>query len=288
DEIKDIEVVPEDSHFLLYFFKDNIKYITKIRFSEDKLINSLVEEIYNEDNAQCVLVIEYDGSKYYGMQKQKRDDENTIQEEIEKALKLMMKRDVLVYPASRTDKGVHAKGQVLHFYANHIEAEKYMYALNNILPKDIRIKDAYIRSQLFNSRYDSILKTYNYVIDMGEYNVFMNNYVYYYKVKNISLMRNEMKSLLGTHDFKAFSKGKKEDTVRTIYDASLHLEGERLILSFTGNGFLHNMIRFIVGSLIEIDKKGFGSIKVILDSKDKNKTPILAPAEGLYLISIKY
>lgn len=288
NDIINIKYESEDSHILLYFDYENKTYISKLRFDKEIKINSIVEEIYNPKNKVCVLTIEYDGSMYYGMQRQSSSDLNTIQEELEKALKIMLKREVVVYASSRTDRGVHAKGQVVHFDSYGIEASSYMTALNSLLPKDIRIKKAEIKSQLFNSRYDTILKTYNYIIDMGDYDVFNNNYVCFYKVKNISKMRRELKSLIGTHDFVSFSKGKKEDTIRTIYDASLHLTGNRIILTFTGDGFLHNMIRFIVGTLIEIDKKEIGDIKVILDAKDKNLTPHLAPASGLYLMSIKY
>lgn len=286
--IKDISSKAEDSHALVYFYIDDTKYISKVRFDGDGLINSIVEEIYNPNNNVCVLRIEYDGKNYYGMQKQKKENESTIQDELEKALKEMLKKDIVVCPASRTDRGVHAKGQVVHFDLNGIKPESYKYALNNLLPKDIRIIDAYERSQLFNARYDVIEKTYNYIVDMGDYSVFDKDYVYYHKVNNISKIRKELKSIIGTHDFIAFCKGEKEDTIRTIYDASVHLDGTKLIFTFTGDGFLHNMIRFIVGSLLKIDETGVGSIKYILDSKDKNLTNTLAPASGLYLVNIKY
>ena len=286
--IKDISSLMEDSHALVYFYIDDIKYISKVRFDSDGLINSVVEEIYNPNNNVCVLRIEYDGKNYYGMQKQKKVGEPTIQDMIEKALYEMLKKEVIVYPASRTDRGVHAKGQVVHFYSNSIDPKKYMYALNNLLPKDIRIIDAYERSQLFNARYDVVMKTYNYIVDTSDYSVFNKDYVYYHKVNNISKIRQELKSIIGTHDFVSFCKGEKEDTIRTIYDASIHLDGTKLIFTFTGDGFLHNMIRFIVGSLLKIDETGIGSIKYILDSKDKNLTNILAPASGLYLVNIKY
>ena len=287
-DIKDVKSEKEDSHTLVYFTLNELRYILKIRYDNEGKINSIVEELYREDDKVCVIVIEYDGSRYYGMQKQKNESMDTIQDELEKALKIMTGKEMYVCPSSRTDKGVHAMGQVVHFASQGISPESYKYALNNILPKDIRVKDAYLRSQLFNSRYDVVSKTYNYVIDMGEYSVFKKDHVLYTKVNNIARMREELKSLKGTHDFEAFCKGEKEDTIRTIFDAQLHLDGDRLILTFTADGFLHNMIRFIVGELLEIDKTGVGSLKVLIDSKDKNKTPHLAPASGLYLVGIQY
>lgn len=286
--ISNLRIEREDSHFLLYFDFENKEYIAKVRFDQNELIDSITEEIYHPDLKMMVLIVEYDGSHYFGMQKQNGMEEDTIQTEIEKALKNMLNKDVVVYSASRTDRGVHALGQVVHFDSFGIAPKNYLSALNTFLPKDIRIKDAFTRSQLFNSRYDVIMKTYQYVIDMGEYSVFEKDHVAYYKVNNIARIREELKCLIGSHDFTSFCKGENDDTVRTIYDASLHLKGNRIILTFTGDGFLHNMIRFVVGSLMEIDRTGVGSLEVIMDAKDRTLTPHLAPASGLYLMSIKY
>ena len=287
-KISNIKYESEDSHVLLFYDRDNLTHITKIRFDSLGLIDSFVEEVYHSDFKTMVLVVSYDGSKYYGMQKQVKEDQPTIQDEIEKALLLMTGMDIPITISSRTDRGVHALGQIVSFDSKGIDASRYIYALNRILPTDIRIKDAYSRSQLFNARYDSVKKTYQYIVDMGEYNLFNKNYCYYHRINNISKIRDELKSLIGTHDFKSFSKGSKNDTIRTIYDASIHLEDEKIIFTFTGSGFLHCMIRLIVGALLEIDSKGVGSIKAILDAKDKKKTSHVAPPEGLYLMSITY
>lgn len=288
EDISDIQYEKEDSHILLFYTHGKKPYIAKIRFDKEGKINSITEDIYRADEKMMVLVVEYDGSSYFGMQKQPRTNEITIQDEIEKALLKMTKKEVIITAASRTDRGVHAKGQVVQFDSMGIPASNYLSSLNDYLPKDIRVKNAYTRSQLFNCRYDVERKTYEYIIDMGDYSVFNKDYVAYYQVNNISRMREELKSLIGTHDFFSFSKGDKEDTVRTIYDASIHLNQDRLYLTFVGDGFLHNMIRLIVGSLLDIDKTGEGSIKVILDSKDKKLTSHMAPASGLYLLRINY
>ena len=287
-ELSDIKVITEDSHYLLFYKLKNKEYILKAKIGSDGLIESLVEEIYNKKNSQVVLVIEYDGKNYYGMQKQKNPEFDSIQAQIELALKKMISKDVIVIVSSRTDKGVHARGQVVQFDSNGIDDKKYKYALNNLLPKDIRIIDSYSRSQLFNCRYDTIKKEYEYIIDTGEYSVFFKDYVYYTKINDLSRIRKELKSLLGTHDFKAFSKGEKENTIRTIYEAKVMKRGTRLYFKFVGSGFLHNMIRFIIGSLIEIDKNKKSSIKDLIESMDKNETAFLAPASGLYLIKIEY
>ncbi len=287
-EISMVSVQKEDSHYLLFYKVNDIKYIMKAKLDGDGYIQSLIEEEYNELNKQVVLVIEYDGKNYYGMQKQNNPSFNSIQSEIESAIKRMISKDIDIIVSSRTDKGVHAKGQVVQFPSNGIDHKKYKYALNNLLPKDIRIIDSYSRSQLFNCRYDTIKKEYEYIIDTGEYSVFEKDYVYYTKINDLSRIRKELKSLLGTHDFVAFSKGEKDNTVRTIYEASVKKKGTRLYFKFVGSGFLHNMIRFIIGSLIEIDKNKKSNIKDLIDSRNKNETAFLAPASGLYLIKIDY
>lgn len=280
------KVEQEDSHYLLFYKLNNIEHIMKIKLDSNKQVMSTVEEIYRENQRNTVIVVEYDGSNYYGMQKQ--DNHEAVQDKIEKALKEMLNKEVITFPASRTDRGVHAKGQVIHFDSMGIPPIKYKGALNRLLPKDIRVIDAYDRSQLFHARYDVIQKEYQYIIDMGEYSVFNKDYVWYQKINNLPKIREELKSLIGTHDFVCFCKGEKEDTVRTIYDASFTLAENRVIFKFIGSGFLHNMIRLIMGSLIEIDKTGIGSIKSIIDSKDKNLTSKIAPASGLYLVRIDY
>jgi len=286
--VDDISYKNEDSHYLVYYQIDDVKYILKLKFDSDYLIESMVEEIYDESNIQVVLVIEYDGKQYYGMQKQDGTNFKSIQEEIEKSIKKMISKEVNIIFSSRTDKGVHAKGQVIQFKSYGIDPKSYKYALNNLLPGDIRIIDAYKRSQLFNCRYDTVKKEYQYVVDTGEYSVFDKDYVWYTKIKNIELIKKEMKSLLGTHDFKAFSKGEKDNTTRTIYEASIIEKGTRLYFKFVGSGFLHNMIRFIMGSLVNIDKEKNKSIKELIELKDKNETALLAPSSGLYLIKIEY
>ena len=287
-KISDIKTQKEDSHYLVYFSSNNKNYILKAKFDSFGLIESMVEEIYNESLNQVVLKLEYDGTNYYGMQKQGNPSYPSIQGEIEKAIKHMIKKDVIVTISSRTDRGVHAKGQVVQFDSNSISPSQYKYALNNLLPKDIRIKDAYLRSQLFNCRYDTVRKEYEYIIDTNEYSVFLKDYVWYTKINNISLIRKELKSLVGTHDFKAFCKGENENTVRTIYEAKVYFRKGKAYFKFIGNGFLHNMIRFIIGSLIEIDKGSKTTIKDLILEKDKNETSKLAPASGLYLINIEY
>ena len=286
--ISDIEYEREDSHYLMYFIRDNVKYITKIRFDENNLIQSLVLEEYDKTKSQMVLEVEYDGTNYDGMQKQALLPKSTIQGQIEIALKKMLNRDINTIISSRTDARVHARANIIQFDANGIAANNYVYALNNLLPDDIRIKGGMEKSQLFHARYDVIEKSYVYIIDTSTFSVFKKDYVYYTKINDIEKLKSELKSIIGTHDFMAFCKGENDNTVRTIYDASLKINGSEVILSFIANGFLHNMIRFIVGALIDCVNNNKPSLLELIEKKDKNLTPKLAPASGLYLIKIKY
>ena len=287
-KIEDVSGSFEDSHYLLFYSIDGVKYISKARFDSRGFILSLVEEIYDETKENVVLEIEYDGTNYNGMQKQAYLFESTIQGQIELALKKMLNRDVNTIISSRTDSGVHARGNTIQFESFGISPDRYIYALNNILPDDIRIKNAYIKSQLFHVRYDVIEKSYVYIIDTSEFSVFKKDYVYYTKIKDIDELKKELKSIIGTHDFVSFCKGENDNTIRTIYETDVIENGTELILSFRGNGFLHNMIRFIVGAALDRVNNNKPSLLELIEKKDKNLTPKLAPASGLYLTKIKY
>lgn len=288
DDISDIKIFEEDSHYIMYFFHNSIKYISKFKMNYKGELEAIITTKYDESKTNIVLEIEYDGKNYYGMQKQKSPKLNTIQDELITALKKMIKKDVDVIISSRTDRGVHAKAQVVQFESFSISPDKYKYALNNLLPSDIRIKNAYSRSQLFNVRYDTISKEYEYIIDTGEYSVFNKDYVWYKKVKSIDRINEELKFLIGEHDFISFSRGEKENTTRTLFEAYAVKKDEKIIFHFKGSGFLHNMIRFIVGTVVEIVNKDKGSIKEILELKTKSLDRKIAPSSGLYLIKINY
>ncbi len=285
--ICDIQSIMEDSHVIAYFDYLDYRVISKFKFDND-LIESIVFEKYDPNKNQMVLTIEYDGTNYHGMQKLENSDLRTIQGEIDMALSKMLKREVVTTLASRTDAGVHAIGQRLQFNSLGIPPRNYVNALNDLLPKDIRIKSGIERSQLFSVRYDVIKKTYYYLIDTNEYSVFMNNYRLYSKVNDIERLKEEMNSLIGTHDFRAFCKGEKDNTVRAIYNVSLTEKDGLIRLEFTGSGFLHNMIRLIVGMLLYIDKTNKTTMKELIDSKDKSLTMKIASPSGLYLDNIEY
>jgi len=241
------------------------------------------------------LTICYDGTHYAGWQIQK--NAKTIQSEIEKALKKILKERVRVIASGRTDAGVHAKRQVANFKTNkNFQLKNLTSALNKNLPKDISIIKAQKVSPKFHSQYDAKSKLYRYtILNSNTDDPFTRPY--YLKVRyelDFPLMRKEAKTLIGRHDFKSFqaksSTSPIKNTVRTIKNIALKKEKNFIIIDIEANGFLHHMVRNIVGSLIEIGR-GYlpkGSMKKILISKDRKKAGPTACARGLMLIKVSY
>lgn len=239
------------------------------------------------------LTIEYDGTDYAGWQKQREG--GTLQQEIETALSSLTKEDIKVTGSSRTDSGVHAKGYVCNFKTSStIPSEKFARALNSKLPDDIIIIKSEEVDLEFHSRYDSKGKTYSYtVLNRLQAGAMYRNYMYHVSKKiNIELMREAGKYLIGTHDFAAFknSGSNVSSTVRTIMNIEIIRRKHTIKFFITGDGFLYNMVRIIVGTLIEV---GIGKIeptyiKDILVSKDRHLAGKTAPARGLCLEKVYY
>ncbi len=236
-------------------------------------------------------IVMYDGTMFHGFQSQ--DNLRTVQEEIEKVLKVVTKKETRIYPAGRTDTGVHALGQVFHFdYEVKMEEWQIKNAINSRLPKDIYIKNINIIDDDFHSRYDAKKKTYQYVINLNEFNPLNKNYCYYYRYKlDIEKMKQASQIFVGEHDFKSFTKNHLlENTVRTIYSIDFDYTDNVLKITFTGNGFLHNMIRIIVAMMLEVgnNRLSLSQLQEAMDGKDRKYAPKLAPANGLYLMSVEY
>lgn len=238
---------------------------------------------------KCIVM--YDGTNFHGFQIQ--EDLRTVQLEIENVLKIITKVPTKIYPAGRTDTGVHAYNQVFHFDTD-VEMKEYQMknAINSRLPRDIYVKKVEIVDENFHSRYNAKIKEYHYIIDLNEYNPLLTNYRYYYKHKlDINKMIDASKIFVGTHDFKAFTKNHKiENTVRTIYSIDFDINDKVITIKFKGNGFLHNMVRIIVAMLIEVgnDRKTKEDLENILVSKNRLLAPKTAPANALYLVNIEY
>ncbi|CUO13127.1 tRNA pseudouridine(38-40) synthase TruA [Sarcina ventriculi] len=239
------------------------------------------------------LTIEYDGTRYYGWQRQPIG--NTIQQELEKAISKVIKEYVEVIGSSRTDSGVHAKGYVANFKTNvKMPAEKFRDAINCKLPRDIVIIKSEEVDLDFHARYSSKGKTYCYTILNREYPCAINkDYVYYYRWKlNVEEMKKACKYFLGTHDFKAFQTpgGSVKTSIRTISDLHIETNVDKIKIYISADGFLYNMVRIIVGTLILVGsnkiKEDF--VKNIIESGVRQNAGKCAPANGLCLEKVFY
>lgn len=239
------------------------------------------------------LTIEYDGTRYYGWQRQPIG--NTIQQELEKAISKVIKKYVEVIGSSRTDSGVHAKGYVANFKTNvKMPAEKFRDAVNCKLPRDIVIIKSEEVDLDFHARYSSKGKTYCYTILNREYPCAIDkDYVYYYRWKlNVEEMKKACKYFLGTHDFKAFQTpgGSVKTSIRTISDLHIETNVDKIKIYISADGFLYNMVRIIVGTLILVGsnkiKEDF--VKNIIESGVRQNAGKCAPANGLCLEKVFY
>ena len=240
------------------------------------------------------ITIEYDGKDFNGWQKQ--PEKLNIQGEIERAIEIITKEKVNLIGSGRTDAGVNALNQIANFkIENDIPIEKIPYALNSQLKKSIRVKKAEVVDDRFNSRYNAKKKTYIYTINNSEQGTAIYRYMqYHYPIKlDENKMNEAAKYFIGEHDFKAFkaSGTSSKSSVRTIYKAEIYQQKDnRLWIELTGNGFLYNMVRIIVGTLVEV---GLGKIepneipKIIEDGKRENAGKTLPP-NGLYLVKVEY
>ena len=240
-----------------------------------------------------LIKFSYDGSNYSGFQKQKGLE--TIEEKLEKALtKVNNNKETKITATGRTDKGVHALCQYGHADIDvDINEKKLKRALNSNLPEDIYVLDTKEVRDDFHARYNVKSKTYKYIINTGEYNPIERNYVFQYNYNlDADKMKEGIKYFLGEHDFRAFvtDNKSKENCVRKITKATIKKEKEKLIISFTGNGFMRYQVRNMVGLLIKLgeDKISPKDVDKILKSKDRTKSGKTAPPEGLYLVDVKY
>ena len=239
------------------------------------------------------IIAAYDGTAYNGWQIQKNG--RTLQGEIEKAIRKVFGKRHRVYGASRTDAGVHAKGQAAHFKTPQgIPVDRIPRALNKVLPEDIVIINAEEASPDFHSQFDARSKHYRYyIINSSIRDPFKEKYSWRVSYKlNMSLMRKEAAVLVGRHDFKSFQARDKRErsSVRDIYRINIKKKRSSIIIDIEGNGFLYNMVRNITGTLVDIGR-GYlppGSMKKILHKKDRTKAGPTAPAKGLFLVEVNY
>ncbi|MCR2823207.1 tRNA pseudouridine(38-40) synthase TruA [Lederbergia panacisoli] len=239
-------------------------------------------------------IVAYDGSGFSGYQIQLNG--RTVQEELEKALRKMHKGNaVSVVASGRTDAGVHAKGQVIHFdSALQLPSERWVNALNGLLPGDVSVMKVVSVAPGFHARFDATGKMYKYVVYTGSVrDPFKRHYAAFHPFKiDIDKLRKAAELLVGTHDYTSFCSAKtnKENKVRTVSSIEIEQNADEIVFTFTGNGFLYNMVRIMVGTLLGVasGKIELNSIPAILAGRDRILAGKTAPAEGLYLWEVYY
>ena len=237
------------------------------------------------------LILAYEGTRYLGWQKTAMGP--SIEEELEKVLAQILRHPIALQAASRTDAGVHAEGQVVNFFtAVEIPLEKLQKSLNSLLPKDISVLQMEIAADSFHPTLDSQGKEYHYSVCLVDPQLpFHRNFSWLFSYPiNLEEMKKAALFLKGKHDFSAFTNEKQENNVREIFDIVIELNEERLKIRVSGNNFLYKMVRNIVGTLLYIGcgKLSAKEIGAILESKDRTRAGVTAPAHGLVLKEVFY
>ena len=240
------------------------------------------------------LIVEYDGTGYSGWQRQ--ENAVSVQEKLEQALrKLTGEKELFVVGASRTDAGVHALGQNVHFDTDcRIPAEKFCFALNTLLPDDIRVRASMRVSEEFHARFSAQGKEYRYLFYASPHAsaLYRNLSAHVVYPLNAEAMNEEAQGAVGTHDFAPFAASGSvvKDTVRTIDRATVFRSGDMLEMRVHGNGFLYNMVRILAGTLIGVGsgKLERGAIRRALQSGSRLDLGVTAPAGGLTLMRVDY
>ncbi|CAG9296917.1 tRNA pseudouridine(38-40) synthase TruA [Celerinatantimonas diazotrophica] len=242
---------------------------------------------------RIALGIEYDGSNYYGWQRQQ--EVPSVQECVEKALSKIADQKVEVFCAGRTDAGVHATGQVVHFKVNcQRRLSAWTLGMNANLPTDIAVRWVKEVDDEFHARFSATARRYRYIIYNSAYRgaILGKGVSHYHFPLNETLMHQAGQCLLGEHDFTSFRavQCQSRTPFRNVHHLNVTRQGDFVVIDIKANAFVHHMVRNIAGSLIEI---GQGNQSVdwmaeLLALKDRNKAAATAKAQGLYLVEVDY
>ena len=253
------------------------------------------QEIVEKQMSRRILLrVAYDGTHYHGWQYQ--EGLLTIQGEVEKALSSLLREEVHVVGGSRTDAGVHALDNVCVFDTlSRIPGEKFPYALHPLLPEDIRILEGREVEADFHPRHCDTKKTYEYRIAVGNFQNPLTRLYSHFTTYDLDLskMQAAAKAMEGTHDFTSFCTvgAQVTDFVRTVYSVDVKAEnGDMILITVTGNGFLYNMVRIMAGTLIEAGKGRYSPEDVVamIEAKDRSAAGPTAPAKGLRLAKYEF
>lgn len=232
----------------------------------------------------------YDGSKFFGFQR--LNEKNTVQKEIEEALKSFTREQVEIKGAGRTDRGVHAYMQCAHFDLNkEFEPNKIVFELNRKSSDYIRVISCERVNDDFHARFSVKEKTYLYKINIGLDSPFKADYYLNYKDKiNISKLKKTARLFKGVHDFRNFVSGTRDNYTSVIYDIKIKKLNDEINIYFRGKSFYRYMVRNLVGAMLDFnkDKISFADLKRMIDEPEEKKQLSTAPSQGLYLMEIKY
>lgn len=240
------------------------------------------------------LTIEYDGRRYLGWQRL-GDSEKTVQGKIEKVIQLMTEEKIEIIGSGRTDAGAHARGQVANFKTEStMSLDEMLEYLNRYLPNDIVVNAIEEVPERFHSRYNAKEKTYSYYVWNSNIPSVFNGVhsFHYFDELDFDKMNEACEKLIGTHDFLGFSalKKSKKSSVRTIKELSITQEGNLVRFKFVGDGFLYNMVRILMGTILQIGsgELPLSSIDKIFESRLRADAGPTAPSHGLFLDEVVY
>lgn len=242
---------------------------------------------------RLLLTIQYDGTNYHGWQVQK--NALTVQEVLQNAIEKVFGKRLDVKGCSRTDSGVHANMYCVSIDTDmNIQPENVVMALNGFLPKDVAVKECKEVSMDFHPRYSVDSKEYLYIVNNADIrDAFGANYSYYYRRKiDAEYLNKEAKAFVGTYDYSGFCSVKTdvEDTVRTVKAFDVWREGDMVYFKVSADGFLYNMVRIMVGTLLFVSEGKIkeGELIDVIKSKDRKRAGKTAPPQGLYLNKVIY
>ena len=234
--------------------------------------------------------VSYDGSKFYGFQRLNEDP--SVQGELERVLTKINKKKVEVKGAGRTDRGVHALDQKIHFELNvDIPTDHIKEAMNSLLNPYVHVNDVKEVDDDFHARFSVLKKQYDYYINIGEYDPIKEDYLYNYNRKlDIDKMKEASKYLLGGHSFEVFTAGERDNYDSIIYDINFEVENDIIKISFIGKSFYRYMVRNLVGALLIIGqgKAEPEDMKKVFETGKNVLNFVTAPSNGLYLKEIMY
>ena len=238
-----------------------------------------------------VGICQYDGSNYSGFQSQK--NASSIQDRLELAISSIGGLEERINYAGRTDAGVHATGQIFDFSSkDRRETSQWLKGLNSQLPNDISVSSIQKVPNEFHSRFNAINRSYTYVIYTGKTQpIFLRDYIYWEKHEiDLEIMRAEATHLIGTHNFNSFrgSKCTAKNPVRTLESINIEQKENFIVVSLCANAYLYNMVRIIVGTLLDISKGSGKNMKTILNAQDRKVAGKTAQAQGLFFTGAEY